>query len=291
MPVANIKFFRQSMLLLDLTKLKCPIRAIVAPGIAFAEPSSVVSLTGKGSLAETGKSVSRSFGVGFAQYVYNIDNQIECTRTFAVKPSAQPNEGVSAFVITVKLKNISAKAVKFVYYEYVRANYAQLPNAYVAHKVDYEGETSIDNSVNSIKTDFKVSALEPFLWKNKESALVVRRFSAFFIYENFNRIGQKKLNRCSKTVKDGDMKNRMKASFTIELKPKQEKEIKLVVGYTFDNSFAQIDAIAKSLDVADNVKFSDEWKSVLPSYCRKSRHCVASENVVERLYARSVIFC
>lgn len=247
-----------------LNQAQMPDQGDCGAGIAFSEPSSVVSLTGKGSLAETGKSVSRSFGVGFAQYVYNVDNQIEYTRTLAVKPSAKPNEGVSAFVITAKLKNISAKAVKFVYYEYVRANYAQLPNAYVVHKVDYEGETSIDNSLNSIKTDFKVSALEPFLWKNKESASLYEGFPPS-LFMKILTASDRKAESLLEMVKDGDMKNRMKASFTIELKPKQEKEIKLVVGYTFDNSFAQIDAIAKSLNVADNVKFSDEWKSVLPA--------------------------
>jgi len=244
-------------------------------GIIINGTDAPVLLTGKGSLAETSKAVSRLFGVGFVQFAYPINNQIACTRTLSAKPSAQPNEGTSAFTITVKLKNVSDKPIAFTYFEHVTSNYTLLSNSMLSHKVDYESVVSQDKNLHILKADVKATPLEAMLWTDKESAALYEGFPPSLFIKTVTE-SEKNAEVTLESVKDAEMKDRLMASFAVALKPKQEKEFKLVVGYAFDNSFAQIESLCQTMGIDksknENIgsAYQNEWKNRLPLFANET---------------------
>lgn len=82
-------------------------------------------LTGMDSLAAYPEKCKKIFGCGFANYFYNADG-IEINRNLSVKPSDTPYNGASAFLLTVRVKNLLNKASECLYTEFVGANFAPI---------------------------------------------------------------------------------------------------------------------------------------------------------------------
>ena len=81
-------------------------------------------LVGIGS--QQADSAAKLFGVGFARYDYQLAPAISVTRLLSTVPSTEPNDGVSAFVIKVQVRNTGNMPVELIYREGVRANYGQI---------------------------------------------------------------------------------------------------------------------------------------------------------------------
>jgi cellobiose phosphorylase len=69
---------------------------------------------------------ARVFGIGFARYEHRVTPELTVTRELTVRPSRNPGEGTSAFVVTVRLRNTGGNAVHLTYSERVRAHYEPL---------------------------------------------------------------------------------------------------------------------------------------------------------------------
>ncbi|MBQ7981123.1 MAG: hypothetical protein IJ305_05885 [Oscillospiraceae bacterium] len=68
------------------------------------------ALTGMDSLAANSETCKRIFGIGFANYVYNIGG-ISVNRNLSVKPSTEVDNGASAFLLTITIKNNSGRKI------------------------------------------------------------------------------------------------------------------------------------------------------------------------------------
>ena len=67
------------------------------------------ALTGMHSLAANSELCRRRFGCGFADYTYTIGD-VTVGRNLSVKPSHTPNDGISAFLLTVTFHNSGEKS-------------------------------------------------------------------------------------------------------------------------------------------------------------------------------------
>lgn len=82
-----------------------------------------LDLVGINSLAANPAVTQKSFGVGVARYAYQLANELSCSRTISVKPSANINTGNPAFVVTVTLKNNSTNTQELTYSERMLVNF------------------------------------------------------------------------------------------------------------------------------------------------------------------------
>ncbi|MBC7722614.1 MAG: hypothetical protein H7068_11360, partial [Pedobacter sp.] len=94
-----------------------------------------IELIGLQSLAANNNLVKKCFGVGFAKYNYQLDNQITCTRIISVKPSKKINTGNASFVVTVILKNNGEKEQALAYTERMGVNFVLNGTQYTAPEI------------------------------------------------------------------------------------------------------------------------------------------------------------
>ncbi len=85
--------------------------------------SKKITLTGLQSIVSDAALTKKSFGVGFAGYTYQLDNDIICIRIISAKPSVKINEGNPSFVVTLILKNNGSKEQLLTYNERMLANF------------------------------------------------------------------------------------------------------------------------------------------------------------------------
>lgn len=239
-------------------------------GVVFSEPEESYVLAGSVPSSDALLSTNRTVGVGFIRYNYLINKRITCERKFSVKPTSK---GESAFVINVKLKNVSTKSTKFTYYEYVRANYATLNTK---HKADYSSQIELDKTQQVIKADFKATPLEPNLWRTKDETALYEGFPPCLFLKTVTE-SEKSAFLTLESVKDDAFKDRLSASISVNLKPNEEKELQFIVGFSFDNSFSQIATICNNLIIkredgknSTGSLFGQDWKKALPSFENES---------------------
>jgi cellobiose phosphorylase len=68
------------------------------------------------------QSANKHFGVGFARYDYLVEQEVKVSRILSVRPSVQPGEGQSAFLIQVRFENTGTEQAQLNFTESVRAN-------------------------------------------------------------------------------------------------------------------------------------------------------------------------
>jgi cellobiose phosphorylase len=232
--------------------------------ITIKESGKKINLIGQGSLSTDAKAVKKTFGSGFAKFEYTTGQKINCVRTLLVKPSIGPKDGTAAFLVSIKLKNTDSTPVNLSYSEYYRANYGMSipPFGWYKKKVDHTSKVSTDDKLNIIKADFTAVPSEPYLWTSKEG---------ISLYEGYPpSMYLKALSSSIKltTNKDQSQKDLLKATADLTLAPGEEKEIKLVVGFSHKDDFASINTQAASL--TGSPEFRQEWLKVLPPFAGES---------------------
>lgn len=226
-------------------------------------------LTGMSSLAADPKKTSRVFGCGFANYTSQVDD-FKVERILSVKPSTNPYNGTSAFLLTVKIKNNTKKSVNLSYLESVTANYETIEQQGKnkdARRVKYTNTVSIDSQNQLIKADNKSLVDDPLLFPTKESMSMFEGYPpALFMKALTSGANLREENG-----------NELIIQYPISLKPKEEKIIEIIIGYTFEESYSSIEQIekeltAKSPGVASKKAFNSSsafaanWLKVLPKF-------------------------
>ena len=220
-------------------------------------------LTGMNSLAADPKTCKRSFGVGYAEYKYDIDG-VKCTKNFSVKPSTTPYNGTSAFLITITLKNSQSKAVDIEFLESVTANYTPMKQQKIRkedriikynHDVLKYNNNTIVVTNNAISNDPMLFPADPDQMSQYDGfppALFMKAIDGGITLSNTkNNLGEELL-----------------AKIDLTLQPNEEKSYQIAVGYTFDTDAKDIDAMVSKISTknSDPGKFSKQWLSVLPSF-------------------------
>lgn len=198
----------------------------------------------------------REFGCGFANFTYNIDD-IVLKRNLAVKPSTNPDNGTSAFLLTVTISNNSSEKIDFVFTESITANYEEIQMQ----------SKSVDKRIVNYKNDlflsekdligYNISSInkDPMLFKSSEEMSLYEGFPPSLFMKSLSKdIELREANE-----------NEIEAKFAYTLEPNSVKEISLIIGYFFEEGICTIDNICNELAIGKS-DFAEEWLKVLPKF-------------------------
>ncbi|MBQ6209419.1 MAG: hypothetical protein IJK42_06570 [Prevotella sp.] len=219
-------------------------------------------LVGIGSLAADSTKCRRTFGCGFAHYQYQM-GKLRVSRRMDVKPSRMPSLtegqtgeegelGVSAFLLTVTIKNGSSKPMRLRYTESIRARYETMmqqskPREW--RKVKY---TPVIDS-QQVEARFAVETDDPLLFLSKDEMSPYEGFPPTLFMEDLAGNG---IPCCT-----GDD---LAYAYDLTLRPHEQKDIQLVIGFSMDRPYSNRQ---QSVNVLRGAKsFAAEWKRMLPQF-------------------------
>lgn len=236
-------------------------------------------LTGLNSLAADPKITTRQFGSGYAKYTYKT-KQFTCERTLACRPSVNPYDGVSAFLVTVKLRNTTGKLLRITYNESVTAHHEMMQQQHRSPEgktVKYQNTVSVDKQHNIIKADIKGTSSDPLLFPDEKSISTFDGFPPSLFLKALSSDTE------LKSKKDND-KDELLALTTVDVKPKQEITIQYVIGYSFERNFDAIQKMADQLQNGTAIKnssydFGNDWLGVLPDFPKETDKTLRNEMV------------
>ncbi|MCX7697571.1 MAG: hypothetical protein N2Z72_07770 [Bacteroidales bacterium] len=221
------------------------------------------------SLAADPTKCKRIFGCGFANYIYKIDN-ISVQRILSVKPSTNPKNGTSAFLLTIKIKNNTKSNINLMYIESITANYEtihQQNSSEHLKKVKYVNSMIINNQENLVKADIKGITDDPLLFPHRES---------ISMYEGYPpSIFIKALTEGSSLSVEN--LNELTVRYPVSMKSNEEKTLEMIIGYTFEKEFSSINQIIKELSMKSSCVtqkkdfyfesvYSGNWLKILPKF-------------------------
>lgn len=217
-------------------------------------------LTGMDSLTADSETCKRIFGCGFANYSFDIDG-ITVNRNLSVKPSTEVDNGASAFLLTVTIKNNSGKKVNCNYSEAVGANFETIqfqtaPKEWLPLR--YINEYSEDKADNSARVTITTESNDPLLVPDREAMSKHDAFPPLLFMKSLTE----------NTAFCGD-KNGIKADYSFELQPNETKTVRLMIGYSFEYGTSTQNDICMELSVGNAVSepvcaFADEWLKIIP---------------------------
>lgn len=238
-----------------------------------------LQLTGMQSLAADTAICKRMFGCGFASYLYNVNN-VCVERNLSVKPSTNTHNGTSAFLLTIKIKNTGKKKLSLAYNEAITANYEmiQQQRRLSEHKtVTYTNTLFQDAKKQLIGMHIKGNNSDPLLFPSKDAISMWEGFPPDLFIKSI-----------SDNVKLLNDQNVIGARSEFILHPDEEKVIKLIIGYSFENENSSIEQISKELNQAQKElpvgknhipasAFASDWLKVLPQFDKEPDMQLRSE--------------
>lgn len=225
-------------------------------------------LSGPGSLAEKSASSKRIFGSGYASWQFEVDG-LSIVRTLAVKPSERPNEGSSAFSITIQFTNTSRRAIEISHKEGYMLNYlnADLQRTLPSNRdLSYTYTPSENNSKSAAVVHINAQADDPMLFRgeNKMAMTDVYPPSVFMMAVSDNA-SVRVINT------DNDFHLHGETRFTIP--SGKTVSVQWISGYYYSEDHHIPAQLAKSMalnpgetDSYLSATFSRQWKQVLPAF-------------------------
>ena len=220
------------------------------------------TLTGMASLAADTKKCRRVFGCGFANYSYEI-NGITVNRNLSVKPSTEINDGSSAFLLTVTVKNTLGKSVNCTYSEYVGANFETIQFQTVPEKLmplKYINEYSENTADNSARVTVTAHSDDPLLVPDRDA---MSKFDAFppLLF----------MKSLSENTAFSGGSNGINAAVSFTLAPDETKTVSMIIGYSFEYGKSAQDNICAELASGKIVTepvcaFADDWLNIIPDF-------------------------
>ncbi len=191
------------------------------------------------------------FGVGFARYEYRLGPSLTVTRTLSVLPSRKPGDGSSAFLVTVRLRNTGASALKLSYSESVRANYEPIlmEGAEERRLVKYTQE--VTRSAGIIRAETRAHARRPL------------SFAPTGQMSRLDGVPPALFMRAVSPMSPSSAKDQLTLHCDLEVEANGAREIRFVVGYSHDPGTAAIEALAARLLAGGD--FGAAWQKAIPS--------------------------
>jgi cellobiose phosphorylase len=235
----------------------------------LGEPGKEYELTGITSVASNPKKCKRVFGCGYAEYKYQLDG-LECVRNLSVKPSTNPYNGTSAFVITVTIKNKNTDEIDLIYNESITANYVPMKQQKLKADdriIKYRSTVKKYSEQNLIVVKNIAKAEDPFLFPtNPETISQFDGFppSLFLKIVDGNVQGEV----FSQKNNTNNMLDEIFARFSVKLKPSEEKSFQIVIGFIFNSEVEHINQLVKELqtNISGSNKFVNEWLKIIPTF-------------------------
>jgi len=230
-------------------------RAVIT--IYESENTKETELTGVHSAAADTGICNRVFGCGFADYSYNLDD-LKITRNLSVKPSLAYNGGVSAFLLTVRIKNTGSNVKKLTYRESVTANYSETRNQYIPSeqkKVKYESSPESEDVSCFAAVHTKSHADDPLLFVSPQMMSQ---------YEGYPP------SLFMKSMSDGiDISvngSEIAAQKNISLASGESVTFRMIIGFYFDYDEMTVEKIVKEMsDYNSSMSaYSEHWLKIIP---------------------------
>jgi len=233
----------------------------------------ILLLTGMNSLSADPVRCDRVFGCGFARYSYHSDS-IAIDRVLSVKPSTNPYNGTSAFLLTIKIKNESHKKRKLAYNESITAHYQTMQQQHEnaeKQKVKYTNTLSADITNQQIIADIHGVTRDPLLFTSKEDISMYEGFPPSLFLKSLS----KDINLFN--IPKGD-RDELTARCEFILSAGEEKNLELIIGYTFENETSSINQICDELSqkhinscrekktFCSGAAYGNDWLKVLPAF-------------------------
>lgn len=221
----------------------------------------IYSLTGLDSALA--RDADKVFGVGFAHYAYKLDDTIECVRQISVTPSGSINSGMSAFLIEITLKNLSAEAVDLTYREMVKANYEmafQQRQSVDERRVCFHADFS--KCGQTVTAEFHADTEDPCLYQNIRTCSKYDGFPPkMFLHSDAGDVLF-------------DSQCCLGTEFNINLKPFEQKKINVIIGWAWDENIENIIEVMRDNTNSSDINssgiagsaFRRDWMNRLPKF-------------------------
>lgn len=124
---------------------------------------SQTELIGPNGIARNPERCERDFGIGYANFSYNIDS-VKFRRTLSVAPSSSTNSGLSAYLVEIEFTNDSTEEKHFIYEEKILARYTSSLDRNLTEEqwpVEYIPSIQKNTSQASITCVFSANPKDP----------------------------------------------------------------------------------------------------------------------------------
>ena len=207
----------------------------------------------------------KRFGVGYAQYQYAPLPDLAVTRTLSVLPSTKLNEGTSAFLVTVQLRNTGKEAMEAAYLEKVGAAYAQIFAEWDGDRNVVKYGSRVVRAAEHVRCIAEAKEPRPLLFsrggrmsrfEGAPPSLFVKLIA-----------GHSAVEQTLTVEKDSAGADRLGVRAECKLAAGQQMAFNFIVGYAFAE--AEIDALAARMTAAmgDSApQFQQEWSGVVPGF-------------------------
>lgn len=224
-------------------------------------------LTGLNSSIINDESTKKTFGCGFANYQYKIEN-ILINKNMSVKPSLSVKDGTSGFLLTFKIKNESQKSKKISIEEFLGVNFT-----ITQYQCQPKNEFPIKYVNKFTKSSDNEFAKISISVESEDSLLLSQSRNEMSKYDTFPPSVFIKSLTSTLNI-SGDDKGIL-ASSSFELKEKEEIIISLIIGFSFENDSSQIEKICNELESGKKVfepisSFADDWSKVIPDFPKET---------------------
>ncbi len=215
-----------------------------------------------GPECEAARTAAKRFGIGFAQYTYRPVTEVQVTRTLSVAPSRVVGTGQSAFLLSVRLRNLGRRARRVRYCEEVRANYAQIFAAFDARRTQVQYKPQIVRAKHIALCSFAPRAAQgKFLLAADEATPFELEPPALFLAPRKEADGE------AVVVQAPSGEHSLQWQMSLTLDPGEERFIECVIGYTregLDGAERTIAALTPESGDEAPPYFRNAWQQQLP---------------------------
>ena len=218
---------------------------------------------------QAARAATRRFGVGFARYDYDLAPSLKVTRLISVLPSTSPEDGSSALLVQVLLRNTGASPLDLRYTESSRAKYQQIFSPWATEK------TLIRWDVNQPASPGSKTLLVSFTPKPKHELAFPPKGQMCLLEQFPPSLFVHSLDEQAKVISEADEHGNTSIGvrWSGNLPARAERTISFVIGYTRDNSLEAIEALAQKLRPAQSLSssaccsaFAKEWRKAIPEF-------------------------
>jgi len=226
-------------------------------------------LVGLDSLAADPAVCRRTFGTGFAQFEYALNDGLSVVRTISVAPSQRLNEGHPGFIVSVALRNQGTQTVELTHEEAVLANYEAMLDRLRSptdRLAQYAHRVSVNQKDLTARCDITVSSADPTALRDR---LDVSRVDAFPPSLTLLGLTPPLANESEEifTEPGSSGGHFLGARFKGKLGPGQTRTLHWLVSLVPQGEEGVVAALRKEVDVAKPAPyFRDAWKRVLPDF-------------------------
>jgi Glycosyl hydrolase 36 superfamily, catalytic domain len=219
------------------------------------------------------KAASKLFGVGFARYDYSPSPSLEVSRLLSVPPSTAPQDGTSAFLVQVKIRNLGSAPLDLRYTESARARYQQIFAPWAPEKRDITWTVEPPQRLDpgTLLASFKPKPRYKLAFPPKGQMCLLEEFPPSLFVRSLDESAQV----VAAPDADGILSLGMEWKGT--LKGGEERRLSFLIGYTRDAALKSIDALALRLRPAQLLSydaagsaFAKDWRQAIPAFAQET---------------------